>query len=107
MPDLCAEPGVNLATCSPAIWICPLSGWCAPVMILMRVDLPAPFSPTKACTSPARSSKETPLSACTAPKDLVIWLSCSSGTDIEVIGGDSWSQFEHSWLRILPEDLRK
>src|ERR1051325_4607418 len=40
-------------------------------MTLMSVDLPAPFSPSNACTSPARRSNDTPLSARTAPKDLV------------------------------------
>src|SRR4051812_21850290 len=50
----------------------PRSGWWAPVMILIRVDFPAPFSPTNACTSPGKSSKETPFNARTAPKDLVM-----------------------------------
>src|SRR5690349_21136405 len=36
----------------------------------MSVDLPAPFAPTSAWTSPARSSNETPLRACTPAKDL-------------------------------------
>src|SRR5262245_40422940 len=40
-------------------------------MTLMSVDLPAPFSPSNACTSPACKSKDTPLSARTAPKDFV------------------------------------
>src|SRR5215813_9401942 len=48
------------------------SGCSAPVMILIRVDLPAPFSPTSAWTSPARRSNETPLSARTAPNDFEI-----------------------------------
>src|SRR5215510_6546550 len=48
------------------------SGCSAPVMILIRVDLPAPFSPTSAWTSPSRRSNETPLSARTAPNDLEI-----------------------------------
>ncbi len=34
-----------------------------------QVDLPAPFSPTMACTSPGAAAKETPLSARTAAKD--------------------------------------
>src|SRR5690349_8476722 len=38
----------------------------------MRVDLPAPFSPMSACTSPASSSKETSLSAGTPRKLLEI-----------------------------------
>ena len=44
----------------------------APVITLISVDLPAPFSPTSAWTSPGSSSNETPLSACTPPKDLVM-----------------------------------
>src|SRR5215467_7675581 len=54
------------------------SGCSAPVMILIRVDLPAPFSPTSAWTSPARKSNETPLRARTAPNDFVIELALSS-----------------------------
>ena len=48
-------------------------------MTLIRVDLPAPFSPSNACTSPALRSKETPLSALTAPNDLATEESCSNG----------------------------
>src|SRR5580704_1240025 len=59
--------------------ISPLSGWTAPVMTLMSVDLPAPFSPTIACTSPARSSNETSSSARTPGYDLVMLTACSSG----------------------------
>ncbi len=33
----------------------PPSGWCTPVMILIRVDLPAPLSPSSPSTSPATS----------------------------------------------------
>ena len=48
------------------------SGGDAPVTILMSVDLPAPFSPTSACTSPARRSNETSRNACTPENDLLI-----------------------------------
>src|SRR5215813_5093637 len=41
-----------------------------PAMHLISVDLPAPLSPTRAITSPARTSKSTSLSACTDPKVL-------------------------------------
>src|SRR5215471_1661296 len=57
----------------------PESGCSAPVTILMSVDLPAPFSPTKAWTSPGNKSKPTPLRARTAPKDLMIFLSRRTG----------------------------
>jgi len=39
---------------------------------LISVDLPAPFSPTSACTSPTRRSKETRPSARTPANDLLI-----------------------------------
>src|SRR4029453_9832881 len=38
-----------------------------PATHLMRVDLPAPLSPTSAMTSPVRTSKSTSVSACTEP----------------------------------------
>src|ERR1044071_7392523 len=44
-------------------------GW-MPAMHLMRVDLPAPLSPTSAMTSPSRTSRSTSVSACTDPNDL-------------------------------------
>src|SRR5437764_7330409 len=42
-----------------------------PERILTRVDLPAPLSPTRATTSPARTSKSTPSRAWTGPKRLL------------------------------------
>src|SRR2546426_7443280 len=42
-----------------------------PASTRMRVDLPAPFSPTSACASPSSTGKVTPFSAWTAPKDFV------------------------------------
>src|SRR5437762_7631667 len=48
-------------------------------MILMRVDLPAPFSPTRAWTSPARSSNETSRSAVSPEYDLLMDVACKSG----------------------------
>src|SRR6266702_330615 len=49
----------------------------------ISVDLPAPFSPSSACTSPRRRSKSTPSFATTAPNLFVMprssSASCSSG----------------------------
>ena len=50
----------------------PSSGAWAPVMTLIRVDFPAPFSPTSAWTSPASRSNETPLRARTPANDLLM-----------------------------------
>src|SRR5215831_1782401 len=50
--------------------ISPPSKGTAPVIILIRVDLPAPFSPISACTSPARNSNDACLNALTPAYDL-------------------------------------
>src|SRR5258708_26341215 len=46
----------------------PSSGGCAPESTFISVLLPAPFSPTSASTSPARTKRSTPSSATVAPK---------------------------------------
>src|SRR5262245_27532401 len=48
-------------------------------MALMRVDLPAPFSPSSACVSPARISRPTPFSATTPGKRLTMPLASRNG----------------------------
>src|SRR5690348_11315777 len=50
-----------------------------PDRIFMRVLLPAPFSPTTACNSPARTSNETSLRATTPGKRLVTFSMAISG----------------------------
>src|SRR3978361_1089647 len=47
------DPGSPLSRSSPE------SDWYTPVMTLIRVDLPAPFSPTSAWMSPGNSLKDT------------------------------------------------
>src|SRR5215211_2794860 len=59
IPAACDSRGSEKETSSPLKKICPSSGVYTPVMTLIRVDFPAPFSPTRACTSPGCSSKET------------------------------------------------
>ena len=54
----------------------PGSGCSTPEMILISVDLPEPFSPTRQWTSPARKDRSTSRSATTPPKRLEIaWTS--------------------------------
>src|SRR6266516_4315062 len=48
-------------------------------MVLTRVDLPAPLSPTSPTTSPGATSKSTPSRACTAPNRLLTPLRARSG----------------------------
>jgi hypothetical protein len=49
-PSRCAASGSPIRRGSPSTTMSPASGWTTPVRILTRVDLPAPFSPTSACT---------------------------------------------------------
>lgn len=69
IPAARAIAGPCSVTSWPSIAIAPASGWYTPARIFTRVDLPAPFSPTRACTSPGYSSMDPSSSACTAPKD--------------------------------------
>src|SRR5947207_1527776 len=58
-----------------------------PASTFMRVDLPAPFSPTTASTSPARSSSETPSSACTPGNALLSLRTCNRGGVFTALSG--------------------
>ncbi len=49
----------------PPISTSPESGMVEPAATAMSVDFPAPFSPTRAWTSPGSTSRLTPLSAVT------------------------------------------
>src|SRR4051794_6418582 len=53
-------------------------------MIFISVDLPAPFSPIRAWTSPGRTSKLTSERAWVAPKRLLIASTRSSGVVLRV-----------------------
>ena len=57
---------------APSNQIRPADGSSEPETILIRVDLPAPLSPSRPTTSPARTSRLTPSSATTGPKCLVM-----------------------------------
>src|SRR5215469_6317613 len=51
--------------------MCPLSGTTSPLNCPIKVDLPAPFGPIIACSSPAGSTREIPSAATTPPNRLV------------------------------------
>src|SRR5882762_4389249 len=57
----------------------PASGFINPPSMRMSVDLPAPFSPTRAWISPGKTSSDAPRLARMAPKDLSI--PCMQGID--------------------------
>src|SRR3954464_3660258 len=67
MPASRAWAGDGLPTSCPSITYSPASRRIAPVRILISVLLPAPFSPARHMTSPARSSSVTPCSALIGP----------------------------------------
>src|ERR1700754_3988255 len=80
MPLLFASPGLVNTTSWPSTRKVPVSGRCTPASILTIVDLPAPFSPTRACASPPYSGKLTPWTAATAPNDFdTSWTSSRAG----------------------------
>src|SRR6266478_1150836 len=65
MPSFIADLGEVISTRRPSILISPRSGRWTPARILIKVDLPAPLSPTRPHTSPGGTSRFTPLRACT------------------------------------------
>src|SRR5262245_2184770 len=65
MPSACASRGDPIAALRPSMAMAPASRAYAPFRVVTSVDLPAPFSPSSTCTSPARRSKSTPASATT------------------------------------------
>ena len=70
MPAAIASPGSAGAYGCPFQVIEPVSGAKVPAMMFDSVDLPAPFSPSSATTSPGLTSRSIESSACVAPKRL-------------------------------------
>src|SRR5947208_3372718 len=80
IPASRASRGEPNVTGLPPRKIWPSSGWYSPVRIFESVDLPAPFSPSRAWTSPGRASKSTWSLASTPGKRLVIPRMATAGT---------------------------
>src|SRR5512132_1483323 len=72
MPLAIASRGEEILTSSPRTRIRPPSAGYIPYSTRIKVDLPAPFSPISAWTSPARSSRSTSSFASTPGKRLVM-----------------------------------
>ena len=82
IPRSAAAFGLWIDTGLPSKKIWPESiGW-MPATHLIRVDLPAPLSPTSAITSPARTSRSTSVRACTEPNALVTPRSSRRGVSL-------------------------
>src|SRR5258708_4857915 len=75
----------------PRMVISPLSGRSAPARTLVRVDFPAPLSPTRATISPWPTWKSTRSSALTPPKVLAIWVNSRRGPDAGTLASPSCS----------------
>src|SRR5689334_3070303 len=73
MPLSRASCGLTKAMRRPSSRMSPSSYWKTPEIALMTVDLPAPLSQASVTTSPACTSNETLLSACTLPKCFETW----------------------------------
>ena len=76
IPTAIASAGEWKATCLPLTAMVPSSGWCMPYSVFISVDLPAPFSPTSACTVPRRTVMLMSEFATTPGNRLVIPVSC-------------------------------
>ena len=97
IPRSRASRGDRKSTACPSTSIRPASGRMTPETIRPRVDLPAPFSPTSACTEPARAPSDTSLSALVSPKCLeTASTRRSSGAGRQVRSGPPAVQPGHS-----------
>src|SRR5690606_20152249 len=89
MPRAIASRGLSKTTGSPSIRISPLVGLWTPDMVLMKVDFPAPLSPSRQWHSPAMTDTDTPASAITEPKCFSMFRSSISGfSDISALPRD-------------------
>src|SRR5262249_12798741 len=80
---------LSIWTGAPLSRISPASlGW-APARIFIRVDLPAPFSPSSAWTSPTATVRETSSRARTPGYCLLIWRISSAGTSVGICVGEA------------------
>src|SRR6202050_340795 len=78
MPAAMASFGEPNRTAWLSIRISPSSGWYSPYRTFIRVDLPPPFSPSRACTCPGATARSIPSLATSEPKRLVMPFSSSS-----------------------------
>ena len=68
MPLFKASRGEASLTSSPSMSSLPSSCWCTPESVFIRVDFPAPLSPSRHKTSPVPTCMEMSWSAITLPK---------------------------------------
>src|SRR6266700_1405819 len=85
MPATCASCGLRRCASCPAMRMDPASRGYTPLRIFISVLLPAPFSPTSACTSPGHAVKSTFWSTGVPPKDFEIPVISSNGSGIGLL----------------------
>src|SRR3954451_7863945 len=88
MPSRMASAVLWIVTGRPSKGIEPVSAVAAPERILISVDLPAPFSPTRACTDPAWTVMSALRMARTAPYRLDTPV--TDRRSAPVSGGSGW-----------------
>src|SRR4029077_14606576 len=79
IPAVWAAAGPVSTVGRPSMSSSPSSGWCTPASIFTTVDLPAPFSPTRAYASPPWRSIDASTTARTAPNAFAACISESNG----------------------------
>src|SRR5437763_4277526 len=90
IPAACDCFALSKIASSPSRTSRPASGRWTPARIFTSVDLPAPFSPTRPCTSPAKSAMSPSSRACTAPKLFSACSRTSTGSGSVVV---TWSWY--------------
>jgi hypothetical protein len=85
IPRSMASRGESKRTSSPSSAMAPLVGWWTPEKILIRVDFPAPLSPSRHVTCPALTSMEMSSRATTCPKYFETPLASMRGASFAII----------------------
>ncbi len=102
IPTEAASMGRRKFTARPSNSISPASRSIMPATIFIRVDLPAPFSPSSRCTSPACTARLPARSATTPPNRFWIPFSSRSTVNEPVYTGNRDSQQFHHFGRRSP-----
>ena len=82
IPSSSATRGEEISVSTPSIEIVPASGRFSPERIPISVDFPAPFSPSRQCTSPRRSVRSIRSFASTPGNPFVIPASSTIGVSV-------------------------
>ncbi len=80
IPLVARRSGLTLVMSLPSYRIEPSVGWCRPAIVRSSVDLPAPFAPMIAYTSPGKTRSDTWSSARSCPWCTVRSLTSTRGS---------------------------